>query len=237
MDNLHNSRARQYYANNATTYPTEIPTGEHYKDYISVITHTCQSKPEKLSVLELGCGTGRFFHHLSNVKRLVGVDISRNMLDVALENLKNMPELQQVTELVDSRIEDFDYPEKFDFVYSIGTIGEFLAFDQTLLQKMLNFLKPGGVLFLTLVDIESFEDKEYVGPLKKSIRLFIRFLPKKLRLKSEGKYLVNADWKNLWMTRSEVEAVLKQSPVPIEWELGRTKDRLHVHHICKIRVK
>jgi SAM-dependent methyltransferase len=237
MENVHNHRARQYYANNATTYPTEIPTGEPYKDYVSVITDTCKRSPEKISVLELGSGTGRFFHHLTNVKRLVGVDISKDMLDVARENLKNMPELEPVTELVLSRIEDFNSPEKFDFIYSIGTIGEFLAFDQSLLKKMLSFLKPGGVLFFTLVDIESFEDKEYVGPLKKSIRLFLKFLPKKLRLKSEGKFLVNADWKNLWMTRAEAEAVLNSSPIPIHWELGKTRDRLHVHHICKIRLK
>ena len=40
----------------------------------------CRSFPDPVRVLEIGCGTGRYFHWLENVDLLVGVDLSAEML-------------------------------------------------------------------------------------------------------------------------------------------------------------
>src|SRR5215510_482561 len=44
-----------------------------------------------ISVLEAGCGTGRYFHCVQNVHRLTGVDVSPEMLAAAEQPIR--PEL------------------------------------------------------------------------------------------------------------------------------------------------
>src|SRR5262245_30059705 len=39
--------------------------------------------PDPIDALDLGCGTGRYFHALAGARRLVGIDVSRPMLDRA----------------------------------------------------------------------------------------------------------------------------------------------------------
>ena len=45
----------------------------------------CAGFQRPIDVLDLGCGTGRYFHALAGVRRLVGIDVSRPMLDRARE--------------------------------------------------------------------------------------------------------------------------------------------------------
>jgi len=57
---------------------------EENKRMCRILKNISHSFGYKISVLDLGCGTGRYFHCLQNVERLTGIDISPHMLREAL---------------------------------------------------------------------------------------------------------------------------------------------------------
>lgn len=236
MENIHSTQSKKWFSGKEVDlYPTAAPVGDAYKVYSDNLHAACRAVNGPVAVLELGCGTGRYFYFLENVSKLTGMDISGDMLKSAQANIeKNLPALVPVTNFVESGIEDFDTKDKFDFIYSIGTLGEYCVFNTEVLNKILNFLKPNGFFFFTIVDSESFKNDEYVGVRKRIFRQMLKFLPKSLRTKLSGRELVIADWKDLFMTTKQVEDVLKASPYKLKWELSKAKDSLHVHHICKV---
>lgn len=62
------------------------------------------------SVLDLGCGTGNFLKKLEKYfQRTVGVDISKDMIEIAKLNCRN-------TDLYVGSVTDFNLDEKFDFI-------------------------------------------------------------------------------------------------------------------------
>ncbi len=239
MESVSNYRSRKFFSGKtAKVYPTTVPSDERYSVYIDAINEGCHRLPaEKISVLELGCGTGRYFSLLTNVKKLVGVDISDDMLQVAKEKIAADEGLRNVTELVKSSIEDYIPAEKFHFIYSIGTLGEYCELNKDLLEKMLSYMHTDGFLFFTLVDAESFYDKEYVWLKKRVFRLLVKLLPYRWRVKVDANTLKTADWKHLFLTTEQVEKIFASTSLPIRWELSKAKDNLHVHHICKIWFK
>jgi len=152
-----NIRSRNFFSGDlADIYPKEVPAEVTHQVYRDNLKAACFSNNGQVSVLELGCGTGRYFDFLHNVKRLVGVDISADMLAFAKDTVKKRPDLADVTTLVQSSIENFNTEEQFDFVYSIGTLGEFCEFSPEVMKRMVGSLKPGGFLFFTILDTESF---------------------------------------------------------------------------------
>lgn len=234
MENFYNFRSKQYYSpKRAKRYGKDAPVGERYEVYYNTLTARCKEGRNNFSVLELGCGTGRYFFYLTGVKKLVGVDLSEDMLEAARENLKRIPELLPVAEFVHSRVEDFNTNEKFDLIYSIGTLGEFCEFNTELLKKIVFFLKPGGLFFFTIVDAESYV-KHPMGIKKRLFRLAIKWLPLKFRIKIDAKGLTDDDFKELFLSRVQVENILSSLEKPVKWEISRAKDNLHIHHIVKI---
>ncbi len=238
-ENVHNSRSKKWFSGKEVDlYPTAAPVGEAYSVYAETLKGTCEKSTKPLSILELGCGTGRYFFFLSNVRKLTGVDISADMLKSAAQNIENnLPALVPVTNFVNSSIEAFNTNEKYDFIFSIGTLGEYCVFNTEVLTRILSYLNTNGFLFFTIVDSESFANDEYVGLRKRLLRSILKIFPEKIRDRFDARALVIADWKDLFLSKDQVEAVLRSSPVPLEWELTRAKDSLHVHHICKLRVK
>jgi SAM-dependent methyltransferase len=153
---------------------------------------------------------------------------------VARENLQRIPELLPVTDFVNSSIEEFETHEKFDLIYSIGTIGEYCEFNVQLVNKIASYLKPNGLFFFTIVDAESYVNREPVGIRKRLIRFALKLLPLKWRIKLDGKYLIINDFKKLFLSGAEVENILSNVKTPIKWELSKATDDLHVHHIVRV---
>ena len=108
-----------------------------------------------ITVLEAGCGTGRYFHTLRNTASLTGIDISPDMLAKAASPVKKeqiqIPEIK----LINANIHDYDFSvQTFDFIYSIGVLGEYTPFTVELAKKLYALLKPGGVLYFTVYDAD-----------------------------------------------------------------------------------
>src|SRR5215831_16947570 len=58
-------------------------TTENHRRIAGTLKRICTSFPRPIRVLEAGCGTGRYFHCLTNVSELTGIDITKEMLQEA----------------------------------------------------------------------------------------------------------------------------------------------------------
>jgi SAM-dependent methyltransferase len=104
-----------------------------------------------IDVLDLGCGTGRYFHAVGHARRLVGIDVSRAMLDRARHPVNVTVRAGWLT-LVEGDFLTRDFqPGEFDLVYSIGVLAEHTPFDEALAARVKRWLKPAGRFAFTTV--------------------------------------------------------------------------------------
>src|SRR5947207_99716 len=103
-----------------------------------------------IDVLDLGCGTGRYFQAPQNVRRLVGIDVSRPML----ERARRASALRAGGEVTlvegDFLIHEFQ-PAAFDLVYAIGVLAEHSPLDEAVALRVKRWLRPGGRFAFTAV--------------------------------------------------------------------------------------
>ena len=116
----------------------------------------CDLFDRPISVLDLGCGTGRYFWGLRGVNALVGLDASAAMLDEARrpihgERLKDVP----VTLIQGDVMTHAFPPASFDLVYSIGVLAEHVPLDRGLVARVHEWLRPGGRFAFTTVHPDS----------------------------------------------------------------------------------
>lgn len=130
----------------------EVRTESHRR-LAAAISECCLGFPGPIRVLDVGCGTGRFFHAVRNAIELVGIDISEEMLAAArrpvLAGEITVPDI--VLECRNVYLTEFA-PESFDFIYSIGMFGHGCPVTPAICDAMYSWLRPGGRLFFDVVD-------------------------------------------------------------------------------------
>ena len=120
----------------------------------------CAGFQGPIDALDLGCGTGRYFHALVGVRRLVGIDVSRAMLDRARK--RSSP--ASVVSLIEGDFLTHEFgAAEFDVVYAIGVLAEHSPFDASLAARVRRWLKPGGRFAFTTVDPRSFSVRRTIG--------------------------------------------------------------------------
>ena len=127
-----------------------------YQDFIAWIRKTCNRFDHPIDVLDLGCGTGRYFWGVQKARTLVGLDASAAMLVEA----KNPIQADHITAgaitLVRGDLATTTFPDQsFDLVYSIGVLAEHVPLDASLATKVSKWLRPGGRFAFTTVDPSS----------------------------------------------------------------------------------
>src|SRR5438105_1172265 len=75
-------------------------TTENHRRISNRLLEICQSFDHSIRVLDVGCGTGRYFHCLTNVRELTGIDISTEMLQAAAH-----PVREEMVSIPDIRLE------------------------------------------------------------------------------------------------------------------------------------
>jgi SAM-dependent methyltransferase len=117
----------------------------------------CERFPGPIDALDLGCGTGRYFNAVGNVRRLVGIDASRPMLDRARRPAGNPAMAPGWLTLIEADFLQHEFQSgEFDLVYSIGVLAEHSPFDDTIAARVARWLKPGGRFAFTTVHPLSF---------------------------------------------------------------------------------
>lgn len=100
-------------------------------------------------VLDVGCGIGGSAFYIANMfhAHVLGMDLSTNMINFALEAYESSKKSQVQFEVSDATKRDFP-PERFDAVYSRETFLH-IKDKKALFEKILRWLKPGGQLLIT----------------------------------------------------------------------------------------
>lgn len=148
---LRHSSNLQHSADYARRYRED---DERSKDDIShagkckIIRELSAAFKEPPTVLDLGCGTGRYFHCLAHPKLLIGVDPSEHMLRQA-KNPVNHATAQ--VRLIRGSLQDIEFkPGCFDIVLCIGVFGVTCPLDPFSFNHIAGFLKTNGTLFFTV---------------------------------------------------------------------------------------
>jgi len=144
-------RAESYYSNAAAGYRS---TDEAAKDDVShagkcKIIHDLTGRFGKpIRMLDLGCGTGRYFHCVKNVEWIVGVDPSHQMLEHARNPVDGKH--SKVT-LVRSTLHEVAFaPASFDLVICVGVLTYWCPVDEFVMRRVSAMLRDGGGFFFTV---------------------------------------------------------------------------------------
>ncbi len=130
----------------------EVTTANHQR-ICATLQRICASFAHPINVLDAGCGTGRYFHCLTNVDDLTGMDISEDMLRAA----ENPVRQDLISTKAIRRIRGNIYlnsfePQSFHFIYSLGMFGNGCPVTVELCNKFHDWLTPGGKLYFNTVD-------------------------------------------------------------------------------------
>lgn len=122
------------------------------RDLIDWLGSVCGRFAGPIDVLDLGCGTGRYFWGLKQVATLTGIDASAPMLDEArrpvhAERMAAVP----ITLVRGDLLRHAFAPASFDLVYSIGVLAEHVPLDRPFIERVHGWLKPGGRFAFTTV--------------------------------------------------------------------------------------
>jgi SAM-dependent methyltransferase len=181
----------------------EVRSPNHRRLWI-ILRSICQSFPVPTTVLDAGCGTGRYFHCLDNVQRLVGLDVSPEMLaaaqDPVLAESINIPRV----ELVCANIFEASFPpDTFDFIYSLGMFGHGCPVTAEICERFSRWLRPGGKLFFDALSVDHLALR--VRLRKTAGRVAYPLLPPALKRRMDER---KAHVPLCALTRSELEHVM-----------------------------
>lgn len=160
---LYKAQVARAFSKHAPTYDKHAGIQSYAANYAASMISSLKKKaaiPEG-DVLEIGCGTGLFSNHLVKLfpdRKVICSDISAAMLDACRVRLKSnktdeLPAEKQV-EFLALDAEDLEETNRFAVIASSFTIQWFF---QPLdgLQRMLDALKPGGLLIFSVPGHES----------------------------------------------------------------------------------
>lgn len=151
---VYKSQVSSAFSRHAQTYDNHAGIQSYAANYAANMIANLKKRaaiPEG-EVLEIGCGTGLFSSHLAKLfpeRKIICSDISQTMLDACRVRLQSRTTLDEHVDFLALDAEDLDAENKFAVIASSFTIQWFF---QPLhgLQRMLDALKPGGLLIFSV---------------------------------------------------------------------------------------
>lgn len=220
---------RPEYARRYRRADEEIGDGELVTRFGAWLGDACDSFGREISALDLGCGTGRYFRALRNVRDLVGVDVSPAMLAEARHPLgASSVRVASLTLLEGDFLTVALDSGRFDLVYSIGVLGEHVPFDAAIARRVHGWLRPGGRFAFTAVHRRSFSvprtASRRVGEWLLPVSPALVSTPLRQRLLSGG----------LYVDEAYLDDVLRAASFAIE-SLDHHESDIHLHCLCIAR--
>ncbi len=142
--------ARRYRAHDDT-----LSENAPYHGFVAWLQRLCGAFAHSVDVLDLGCGTGRYFSALPCARSITGIDASAEMLEQARQPIRSDRITAPIT-LIHGDL--FSHPfdaRSFDLVYSIGVLAEHAPLNAPLVGRVHRLLKAGGRFAFSTVHPDS----------------------------------------------------------------------------------
>ena len=144
------------YARRYRSRDDELAAVDSYHALVKWIGDVCDRFTHPIDVLDLGCGTGRYFWGLRHVNTLTGLDASAPMLAEAAQPTHASDISARDVKLIRGDLQTHEFAAgSFDLVYSVGVLAEHVALTRALVERVARWLKPGGRFAFTTVDPRS----------------------------------------------------------------------------------
>lgn len=108
------------------------------------------------AALDICCGTGAAMELLLPLvrKRLVGIDFSQGMLEVARGRIGSSRQLEPAIEFLRGDVLEMTFREEFDLAVTVGSLGHILPRDEPRFVKQIHAaLRPGGRFAFVTADM------------------------------------------------------------------------------------
>jgi SAM-dependent methyltransferase len=195
----------------------------HLGEWLSGV---CQRFAPPIDVLDLGCGTGRYFHALVHVRRLVAIDVSAPMLERARRPVGEVAIPAERRTLIEGDFLQHDFEAgEFDLVYSIGVLAEHAPFDATIASRVRRWLKPGGRFAFTTVHPSSFSVPRTLG--RRIGEQLLPIVPDRLRQRLRSRLMRDG----IYADEQRVAEVLSAAELRVE-SIERFESDVHLHVLC-----
>ncbi len=213
------------YARRYRQHDEELTGVEAYRAFCEWLREVCGRFRRTIDVLDLGCGTGRYFAALRNVNALVGLDASAAMLAEAANPVGAERITAKTIQLVEGDVLTHAFrPDSFDLVYSIGVLAEHTPFESRIVDNVASWLRPGGRFAFTTVHPDSASIPKTLGRTLGHAALPVS--PEPLRHWLHAKLTAGGQYAD--------EALIVErlgSTFTIE-SMGRLESEAHLHCLC-----
>ncbi len=194
---------KQYSRGYRRSDDVSVTTGNHAR-MRAILQSVSGSFRHQITVLDIACGTGRYFYCLKNTALLVGIDLSPFMIEEAGNPVRKDEISAEKIRLICGSVNSMPFADNsFDLVFSLGALGEHIPFNVAVCDKIYRSMKKEGTFLFTIVDIGS---KRPLERLKRTIQKYmVPILPKALRRSIESKVMC------LYLKRGEMKGILERS--------------------------
>ena len=216
------------YARRYRAHDDEFEESAPCRQFADWLAAVCRTFVEPIDVLDLGCGTGRYFWALVGVRRLVGLDASASMLAEAQHPFKADRVSAASVSLIEGDLFEYDFAAGgFDLVYSIGVLAEHVPLDAAIVARVHRWLRAGGRFAFTTVHPDSPSIPTTAGRRLGRMLLPVTAGPVRRRLHarllSRGMYADETRIRELLGPRFTIES------------LARFESEAHLHGLCVAR--
>ena len=217
------------YARKYRAVDDEIRDGALVQKFGGWLRELCESFGRDITVLDLGCGTGRYFWALRHTNELVGIDVSAPMLAEARRPVDAGHVQIRRIELIHDDFLTHEFDEKhFDLVYSIGVLGEHTPFNAEIASRVRRWLVPGGLFAFTGVHVQS---SSIPRSLKRRVgERLIGIAPAGLKTSLRERVLAGG----LYVDRPYLKDVLTAAHFAVE-SIEYHQSDVHLHCLCVAR--
>jgi SAM-dependent methyltransferase len=216
------------YAQRYRAHDDTLADSGPYLGFIAWLQRVAGRFAGSIDVLELGCGTGRYFNAIANARSITGIDASADMLELAKTPYRAESIAAERVALIHGDVFTHPLPDdSFDLVYSIGVLAEHAPFNTEIASRASRVLRAGGRFAFSTVHPDSPSIAKTLGRVLG--RAAAKIAPNPLRASLRERLMSGG----MYADEARITEVLH--PLFVIESIERFVSEAHLHCLCVAR--